>query len=88
MRYSMIERLLLKMLTSVNPIIVPLMHQKISVSVILFSYSLGKLTLPWWVRWKKNLPVMQEIQIRSLSWEAPLEREMSTHSCILGWRIS
>ena len=32
----------------------------------------------------KNLPVMQEIQVRSLGWEEPLEEEMVTHSSILG----
>jgi len=36
----------------------------------------------------KNLPAMQEIQVQSLGWEDPLEREMSTHSSILVWRIS
>ena len=28
----------------------------------------------------KNLPTMQETQIRSLSWKEPLEKEMATHS--------
>ena len=31
----------------------------------------------------KNLPVMQKIQVRSLGWEDPLEKEMATHSSIL-----
>ena len=35
----------------------------------------------------KNLPAMQEIQVRSLGWEDPLEKEMTTHSSILAWRI-
>ena len=35
----------------------------------------------------KRLPAMQEIQIRSLGWEDPLEKEMATHSSILAWRI-
>ena len=30
----------------------------------------------------KNLPAMQEIQIQSLGWEDPLEKEMVTHSSI------
>ena len=34
----------------------------------------------------KRLPAMQEIQIRSLGWEDPLEKEMATHSSILAWR--
>ena len=35
----------------------------------------------------KNLPVMQETQVRSLGQEDPLEKEMATHSRILSWRI-
>ena len=31
----------------------------------------------------KNLPVMQETQVRSLGQEDPLEKEMATHSNIL-----
>ena len=35
----------------------------------------------------KNLPAMQEIWVRSLGWEDPLEKGMATHSSILAWRI-
>ena len=35
----------------------------------------------------KNLPVIQETQVRFLVQEDPLEKEMSTHSRILAWRI-
>ena len=35
----------------------------------------------------KNLPIMQETQVRSLGWEHPLEEEMATLSNILAWRI-
>ena len=35
----------------------------------------------------KNLPVMQETQVRSLGWENPLREHMATHSSILAWRI-
>ena len=35
----------------------------------------------------KNLPAMQEIQVRSLGWEDPLEKVMATHSSILAWGI-
>ena len=31
----------------------------------------------------KNLPVMQEMQVPSLGWEDPLEKEMATYSNIL-----
>ena len=36
----------------------------------------------------KNLPAVQEIQemwVRSLGWEDPLEKDMATHSSILDW---
>ena len=33
----------------------------------------------------KNLPVMQETRVRSLSWEEPLEKGMATHFIILAW---
>ena len=35
----------------------------------------------------KNLPAMQETQVRSLGQEDPLEKGMGTHSSILAWRI-
>ena len=35
----------------------------------------------------KNLPAMQETQVRSLGQEEPLESEMITNSSILAWRI-
>ena len=35
----------------------------------------------------KNLPAAQETQVQSLRWEDPLEKGMTTHSSILGWRI-
>ena len=36
---------------------------------------------------RKELPAMQETQVRSLGWEDPLEKGMATHSSILAWRI-
>ena len=36
----------------------------------------------------KNLPVMQETKVQSLSQEDLLEKGMATHSSILAWRIS
>ena len=35
----------------------------------------------------KNMPAMQETGVQSLGREDPLEKEMATHSSILGWRI-
>ena len=36
---------------------------------------------------EKNLPAMQETQVRSLGWEDPLEKETATHSSILAQEI-
>ena len=36
----------------------------------------------------KNLPVVKETWVWSLGWEDPLEKEMTTHSSILAWKIS
>ena len=41
-------------------------------------------------QWVKNPPAMQQTQetwVRSLGQEDPLEKEMSTHSSILAWKI-
>ena len=35
----------------------------------------------------KNLPAMQETQVRFLGPEDLLEKKMATHSSILAWRI-
>ena len=35
----------------------------------------------------KNVPAMQDTQVRSLGQEDPLEEEMATHSSILAWKI-
>ena len=35
----------------------------------------------------KNMPAVQETEVRSLGWEDPLEKGMATHSSILTWRI-
>ena len=35
----------------------------------------------------KNMPTMLETWVWSLDWEDPLEKEMTTHSSILAWRI-
>jgi len=35
----------------------------------------------------KNPSAMQETQVQSLGGEDPLEKEMATHSSILGWKI-
>ena len=35
----------------------------------------------------KNLTVMQEMQVRALSWEDPLEEGMATHASILAEKV-
>ena len=35
----------------------------------------------------KPLPTMWEIQVQSLGWEDPLEKEQATHSSIPAWKI-
>ena len=35
----------------------------------------------------KNLPAVQETQVRALGQEDPLEKGMATHSSMLVWRI-
>ena len=35
----------------------------------------------------KSLPAVQEMGVRSLGRDDPLEKEMSTHSSILAWKI-
>ena len=35
----------------------------------------------------KNLPAVQQTQVRSLGQEDPLEKEIASHSRILAWRI-
>ena len=38
-------------------------------------------------QWLRICPPMQEIWVRSLGQEDPLEKEMATHTSILAWRI-
>ena len=38
-------------------------------------------------QWVKNLSAIQEIWVRSLGQEDPLEKGMVNHSSILAWRI-
>ena len=35
----------------------------------------------------KNVPTKQEMQVQSLGWEDPMEKEMAAHSSILAWEI-
>ena len=38
-------------------------------------------------QWVKNLPAVQEMQVRPLGQEDPLEEGMATHSSIPAWRL-
>ena len=40
-----------------------------------------------WSRIRLSMQETQEMQVRSLGQEDPLEEEMATHSSILAWRI-
>ena len=35
----------------------------------------------------KNLPALWKTWVQSLGWEDPLEKETTTHSSILAWRV-
>ena len=43
--------------------------------------------LPWWLRWWKTLPEMQETRVQSLGRKVPLEKGMTTHFSSFAWRI-
>ena len=51
------------------------------------NYRLGKNRASLVAQTIKNLPAMQETQVRSLGWEDTLGKEMATHSSIIAWRI-
>ena len=38
-------------------------------------------------QWVKNLPAKQEMQVRSLDLEDPLEEVMATHFSIVAWEL-
>ena len=50
-------------------------------------YTLTEKGASWVTQTVKNLPAMQETQVRSLNREDPLEKEMANHSSVLAWRI-
>ena len=56
---------------------------------ILNAMTMESLGLPWWISSKECalMQESQEIQVRSLGWEDPLEEGLATHSNILAWRI-
>ena len=54
--------------------------------VFFFQFVLS-IELSAWISVVKNLPAMQETQVRSLGREDPLEEERATHSSILAWEI-
>ena len=65
------------------------LHKKAGSLTWIFSYIAFNLGLPRWLNSKRICLPMQEAQmwVWSLGWEDPLEKEMTTHSSILAWRI-
>ena len=71
----------------------------LSKSFIQFSVDWGAMFPPcylpgsklWWTSLVaqpvKHLPTMWETWVQSLGWEDPLEKEMTTHSSTLAWKI-
>ena len=55
------------------------------VCICLWVFKVLQASLMAWM--VKNLPVLQETEVRSLGREDPLEKGMATHSSILAWRI-
>ena len=53
----------------------------------IFSYELVTSWASLLAQSVKNLPAIQETQVRSLGREDPSEEEMATHSSILVWKI-
>ena len=57
----------------------------------IISFFIWLSNIPYWaslvVQMVKNPPAVQETQVRSLCQEEPLEKEMTTHSRILAWKI-
>ena len=56
---------------------------------ILNAMTMESLGLPWWLSSKECalMQESQEMQVRSLGGEDPLEEGMATHPSILAWRI-
>ena len=54
---------------------------------VIYHYSCTFMGLPWWLRWWRILPAIQETQVQSPGQENPLEKGMTIHSSMLAWRI-
>ena len=65
-----------------NILCIPISGKQLTMKYISF-YLRGSLVAQWEIT---CLPV-QEMPVRSLDWEDPLEQEMTTHSSILAWEI-
>ena len=57
---------------------------KVNVQILIIRKKRGA---PFIAQSVENLPAIQETQILFLGQEDPLEKEMTTHSSILAWRI-
>ena len=60
---------------------------KVSKSALKIVYIYSSLGVSLVAQTVKHLSAMQETWVQSLSWEDPLEKEMTAHSSILAWKI-
>ena len=65
----------------------PVPHVLCSTLVLLISSVHVYIGLPWWFSDKEST-CNQEMGVRSMAQEDPLEKEMATHSRILAWEIA
>ena len=60
---------------------------RLLVSIVIVLENKSKIYLFFIAQSVKNLPAVQETQVRFLGLEDPLEKKMAIHSSILAWRI-
>ena len=60
------------------------MNSYIYIYVFIYTYICGASLVTKLI---KNLPAMQETQVQSLGREDPQEKDVTTHSSIIAWRI-
>ena len=58
-----------------------------NIPVVIFKYHLSSHWVSLVAQMVKHLPAVRETRVWSLGWEDLLEKEMTTHSSILAWRI-
>ena len=68
--------------------VLPVRLERPSLSCFIFLSLTASLSYPLMVQTVKNLPAVRKTWVRSLGREDFLEKEMTTHSSILAWRIA